>query len=391
LVLFLLMAAAVAGIAPGQSPPGMPPVPVLSKTPRGESPRTKEQIEELLARGRAVLNEPETKARLEEALRRLEAGEPAFPAGTARRAAAPVDRPIETVTLSVEGFQPLLEFASQLQLRTGVPIGYEEPEWAFVGDTVRYADVPPEKLRGIGSLQMQQNRPDRRLLRRGGIEVSFEVYADTKRPPGDLHGFVGRVLEQAVADHLKRGNPGVFRVLDLGGYGFSLVAVGARDKDGVFRESVPPLDTVISFPEESRSPQATLSLIAKKMGEARGMAYGALGSFGQGQGVRLGAKAEPARDVLIRMFGSFMRMGQGALPEGYAALTQSRTWRLNYNVESGGHILYVETVTRQTPTADGPGAAQPAMLPPPIPEEVQRKIDELRNGRNAAGAGGAAR
>jgi hypothetical protein len=176
------------------------------------------------------------------------------------------------------------------------------------------------------------------------------VYADTKRPPRrNLHGFVGRVLAQAAADHLKRGNPGVFRVLDLGSYGFSLVPVEARDKEGVVKEAVLPLDAVISFPEETRSPDATLALIAKKIGEAAGRPIGAMGSFTRGEGVRMGAKAESARDVLIRMFGSFMRMGQGALPEGYAALTRSRTWRLNYNVESGGHILYVEAVTRQTP------------------------------------------
>lgn len=116
------------------------------------------------------------------------------------------------------------------------------------------------------------------------------------------------LLQSSLSDHARRGNPGIFRLVSVGGYGFSIVPEQIRGERGQWISVQSPLDARISFPTQDRSLEATLQLIVKTVSEVTGEKVQAntqtIGLFSVYAVAKthVGAQNEVARDVLARTF-----------------------------------------------------------------------------------------
>jgi hypothetical protein len=227
---------------------------------------------------------------------------------------------------------PLREAVKQVQWKFGVAVAYEEPAWAAPGDLMPLIDTPDI----INSPVRTRMDPNLFSPTVGSVEVRLPVDL-LKQSPREL---TASLLERVVSDHNARANPGRFRVVDLGNFGFSVVPVEVRDQDGTWRDAVNPLDTVISFPEFEGSTGEILDKIGKSVSaatnhELRVMLDTSLGPipiFKQTK-VHLGAQNEPARNVLARVLRGMRYPDNDSVP------VQKFSWDLKYDLNKRAHTL----------------------------------------------------
>jgi hypothetical protein len=265
-------------------------------------------------------------------------------------AAQPAPDRSETITLSVTNVpRPMLELIERLQARLGFPISYEEPQWVHPDDSVRTKDIPVNHLlaQGMSPEKIADIRPEAIGPALGSLEVRFDVNPKTGVPTGNLNKFVTTLFDTAFNSHSEHHNPGEFKTLDLGIDGVTVVPSAVRNKEGTLESAQSPLDAVISFPEEERSVQETLRLVGDRIASATGQnLFVNDAGFPTGQVVRVGAKAEIARDILARIL-----RDTHPLSPRVSQPVPRRAWRMTYSVENGTY--YLRFVALQKEQADG--------------------------------------
>jgi hypothetical protein len=233
------------------------------------------------------------------------------------------------VVVPISNIRPLADAAKILQAKFGVPISYEDAPWENQADIIRTKDIPGQK-------DSERLNPDLLAPAVATLELRLTTDAKTKAVLQTPSETLQAVLDQ----HAERGNPGRFRLINLGQFGLSVVATQARNREGALVAVTSPLDAIVSFPDEERTTYDTVRLIGTAIGSATGQPVGVdLSGLPREQVIRIGAKAETARDVLARA----LRSIQFADPR-IKAVIPKRSWRLLYDPKLHRYGLYLETV-----------------------------------------------
>jgi hypothetical protein len=230
-----------------------------------------------------------------------------------------------TVAIDVtEESNPLKEVASQLTAQFGIPVAYEEPAWIAPSELMRLVDSPSVRRKSHPTVVASLD-PGLRTAAVGSLRILV-----TARPNEDDSQFLRDVLRELIGDHGRRGNPGVFKLVEMREYGYAIVPVNIRDSQDQWIPSSSPLDERISFPVSKRSLGATLELIASSISDVTGQKVRAetttpgLNSIFSVATSTVGAQNEVARDVLARTLRE-LAVGDEAPPK--------MVWSLQYFVE----------------------------------------------------------
>ena len=253
-------------------------------------------------------------------------------------------RAIDGVTIARDGEytiddpRPLEQGAKLLERKAGVPIWYEDPQWAFSGDLAQAADLP-------GNRELVARNPGWRgpLVPRGG-----SMFVNLPRTLADFRSANPvNLLETVIASHGQIKNSASFKVVQFGDNEFSIVGTGAASKEGQQTVQAPPLDRRITFPEAERTLAETLNLICDAI-NVRLMAQ-FTGGPDKSRHVRIGTNNEIAREVLART----MRMPGGT----------KIAWVLNYMPDLHLYTLGIRPVQIEVSGPNGVGHLQTLFWP----------------------------
>lgn len=165
------------------------------------------------------------------------------------------------------------------------------------------------------------------------------------------------MLQAAVDDHKKSGNPGEFTLLQ-DAEGVVIVPVSVRNSNGVLVPNRSPLEVNITFPELQRSPLETLEVIATAIRAASGERVEVMSAPFQGLAskalISIGAANEQARSVLTRTLSTpFSNVGTAKVPQIKLA------WRLLYDPGQRTYGLNVHQVMVEATSPTGATILRP--------------------------------
>ncbi|HVT59512.1 MAG TPA: hypothetical protein VHR45_14055 [Thermoanaerobaculia bacterium] len=195
-----------------------------------------------------------------------------------------------TVLVRAEGLRPLASLASELGMRHGLAVTYEDlpkPEPGEVGEAARH-HLPDL----TASARHAVDEPP-------SIGLRYEVGAATglvEDPPA--------LLSEAVAAQ-NQGEPrGSFR-LERHGDTYHLVPAAVRAADGSLRPVLSLLDVAIDLAPEERTVQDSLDAVLAAVGRAHGVSIHYVGWGRVQQLCRLGFSRLPADEALERVLERF--------------------------------------------------------------------------------------
>jgi len=216
-----------------------------------------------------------------------------------------------TITIHESGSRCLPYAIERIADITGVPINYEGVP---IENPADMEDLANTIIRNGSAAVI--HRP----IARGGV-LNVTVYLSGVDAGADALSAV-----QAVLDAYRRAQlPGDYAVEQKGGriYVFPTQTLSAN---GIERDVMPVMSTPITFPVADREVVDTLQLIADSISKKAGVRVILAGQpFSNDPRVTLGADAQPAREVLARLFEQY-----GELP--YYALynPEARVYYLNF-------------------------------------------------------------
>jgi hypothetical protein len=192
--------------------------------------------------------------------------------------------------VDIEGSRPLAQAARTLENRHGLMITYEDPRY------VHNTDLSDATLRVRRDLDARGAKPVRTVLipREGAIHAAYFYRGE----PGDALA----AIELLLSAHSNHGNPGVFRVAQVGDV-FHVVGIAARNEDGALETQQPLLDVKITLQERERTLLDTVRQICDAVTEHSGhlLVVGTVPTnFLVQQSSAIGARQTPAREVLLR-------------------------------------------------------------------------------------------
>ena len=195
-------------------------------------------------------------------------------------------------SLSVNGNRPVALAAETLEKKYGWLITYEDPPYVHESDLL---DVTEKVRRDLDKFKPGQ--APRILIPKGG-ELAFEYSIDSKsKRPAD-----SAVVVQQLLDAYAVANPGIFR-LDRDGQRLHIVAIAAKNTEGVLVPRRSVLDVSITVPEQKRNGLQLLDAFCATVTAASGtrvlLAGAPLTLFHNSQ-TEAGAKDQRARDFLTR-------------------------------------------------------------------------------------------
>jgi hypothetical protein len=225
------------------------------------------------------------------------------------------------LTLNISDPRPLARAAEQLQQVFGVPINYEDPRYEHSDDVV---DVTNDVARNAPA--------GTRVIvpRGGGVKVSVEVPAVTNNPARSAADFQN-ALSSVLQAYTSAGYATEYQAESVNGMLYITpkrmrMAVGGNARV----ESV--MLTPITFSFQERSGAETLDLIVEALSKTCGykvqVGVAPVGALLQTR-LALGASAQPARDVLARLFAGLTKNGQPALAYHLYFDPQMRFYMLN--------------------------------------------------------------
>jgi hypothetical protein len=208
----------------------------------------------------------------------------------------------DVVVAVTDESNPLLKVADQVSQQLRVPIAYEEPAWLAASDFIRQVDSPEIQAR-FSPAVIAKIDPAIRVAALGTVSAKAALHEGQ-----DAMQVAADILQESLSDHSHRGNPGIFKLVSIGGYGYSIAPEQIRNGQGQWISFQSPLDARISFPTQDRPLEVTLQLIAKAVSEATREKVQAdtqavgLSSVYDVAKTHIGAQNEVARDVLARTF-----------------------------------------------------------------------------------------
>src|ERR1044072_5816830 len=194
--------------------------------------------------------------------------------------------------ISVNDPRPVALSAETLEKKYGWLITYEDPPYVHESDLL---DVTEKVRRDLDKFKPGQ--APRIFIPKGG-ELAFEYSIDSKsKRPAD-----SAVVVQQLLDAYAVANPGIFR-LDRDGQRLHIVAIAAKNTEGVLVPRRSVLDVSITVPEQKRNGLQLLDAFCAAVTAASGtrvlLARAPLTLFHNSQ-TEAGAKDQRARDFLTR-------------------------------------------------------------------------------------------
>lgn len=246
----------------------------------------------------------------------------------------------QTVIFSVTGTKPLAQAAEQFEMRYGIPISYEDPNYVYDGDLID--QTPPAYA------QSHPNAPTApaRVVPKGG---SLVLRGDPKKQLSLFNAAADAMpmLQSLVDDHMKAGYPGQFKVIPSGD-GFDIVPMAVKNSAGTLVPDQSLLETRITLPELQRTADRTLDGICEAIRSNTGKNIGV--GMNQFQSLywvaTVGANNEPARTVLERTLDGLHTNSSGAqIPKA--------AWSLMYAPGMKMYFLNVRQVIVEAPSPVG--------------------------------------
>lgn len=192
----------------------------------------------------------------------------------------------ERVSISVDEGRPLAAVVRELERRFGWIITYEDPAYLFA----------PE-IKDVRHLR-RDGKDLPLLVPRGGPFTFSYTLPPTSPTTSPQEALLGALLDQ----YHQTGYAGRFR-LERTGPVYHIVPEMAKDESGVLRPYASILDTKISLPDEEVNGMELIESIVAAVhesGDARLRGSSAL----RGVRVRIAARDESVRSILVRMFAS---------------------------------------------------------------------------------------
>jgi hypothetical protein len=238
--------------------------------------------------------------------------------------------------ISITEGRPLAQAAALVQLNLGTAISYEDPPWIFSDDIVRAAETP-------WGAEILKTRPNFNAVvpKNGTVDVRIPMAAN-----GRVALMPEPAIQKLLDDHGQRNNPGKFRVQRLSDdYGFAIVPISARDANGRNGPVTSPLDSAVFFEEADRTGLEALNKLFEAVGQGHTgykVEIGIVPNHLAETRVRLGARGDIARDVLVKLLNTHQwsdSRNRGVIPK--------MSWRLFFEPKGKFFVFNLVTVQRQ--------------------------------------------
>jgi hypothetical protein len=247
------------------------------------------------------------------------------------------------VIFSVTDPRPLAQAAEAFETHYGIPVSYEDANYAYAGDlddktAPEYAKSHPGGRRA--------------LIPKGG---SLTLRGDPKLAVHSAQDAMP-LLQSLLDDHKKAGHPGEFKLIPNGD-GVAIVPSAVKNAGGILLPDHSLLETKISLPELQRTADGTIQAICEAVQTNSGKIIGLASSPFQGiqpYSVTIGASNEPARSVLERTFESL-----GFAEPGHVGHIAKASWSLLYAPGSNIYALNLRQVRVEVPSPAGGKVKRP--------------------------------
>jgi len=251
--------------------------------------------------------------------------------------------------ISVNEPRPLAKAAELLERKYGVRIAYEDATYAYGGDLVDKTDQ-----------KYKQTHPSAKVLipKTGALTIVLPVGLAASEGLGATAN-PAPTIQTAIETHMANGYPGEFKLIStVNGDAFDIVPTGVRSAAGVVVADRSPLETLISFPNIQRNAMDTLKLICNNVSIATGktITLGMLPKDLSQQQIQMGTNAEPARDVLARLFD-----GRTWADSHNIAKIPKLSWALLYGPDLEIYGLNVRIVMADVASPNGLKKLRPVM------------------------------
>ncbi len=220
---------------------------------------------------------------------------------------SPLTAQITTEILTVQDPRPLSAIGAAIEVRTGVPINYEDARYEHEADLQDVTDtiMSPE--------QKAQARPGVRVIVPKGGTLTTSLSTDPAGPFPDFLSASTALNAALQAYHGSGAFSAKFAVSTRNGALF-IKPTQIRDAAGENRDSTPVLDTAVTLEHRTRRGIETLDLLAKVLSTASGYRVEVgtvpLRAMIESQ-VTMGAEKEAAVSVLTRLLGSVAEASGG--------------------------------------------------------------------------------
>jgi hypothetical protein len=236
--------------------------------------------------------------------------------------------------------RPLAKVAEMLERKTGIPVDYEDPEYAYAGDIKDVTDT-------VARPEFRQEHPDHRVLIPSGGSVDFKLPLNAA--PAAQIASAASSLQSVIDQHHARGNPGTFQIRQAD-QRLQIVPTGVKGQSGRLAASSSVLDTLITVPEREWTGLQIVDQVCQAVTAASGTRVFAgmvpLNLLNQTT-VELKADNEPARNVLVRAFAGLART------QGVSMPIPQLSWQLFYAPDAKDYALNIHIVVAETPAPFG--------------------------------------
>ena len=241
----------------------------------------------------------------------------------------------QTVIFSVTG---LAQAAEQFEMRYGVPVSYEDANYAYAGDLID--QTRPDYARSHPNTPRLFSPKSGPLTLRGDPKEHLSLFnAAADAMP---------MLQSLLDDHVKAGYPGQFKLIPSGD-GLDIVPVAVKNANGILLPDQSLLETKITLPVVRRNDIEILDAICAAVRTNSGKNIGvATNQFVSLYWVvTIGADNEPARTVLQRALDGLKFTGDPTDKVPKAA------WSLRYAPGLEMYLLNVRQVVAEAPSLTG--------------------------------------
>jgi hypothetical protein len=246
------------------------------------------------------------------------------------------------VIFSVSGPRPLAAAAEAFEMHYGIPVSYEDANYAYEGDLDDKTAPEYAKSHPGGS---------RLLIPKGG---HLTLRGDPKRTLLFAQDAMP-LLQSLLDEHVQAGIPGQFKLIPNGD-GVAIVPSAVKNAGGILLPDQSILETKINLPVLKRTGAETLNAICEAIRTSSGKNIGVgTSSFHQGiqpYSMTIGADNEPARSVLQRALA-----GVGFAEPGHVGHIPKTSWSLLYAPDM--YALNVHQVVVEVPSPAGGKVKRP--------------------------------
>jgi hypothetical protein len=276
-----------------------------------------------------------------------------FLAFASLRVASSQISPTSSLTLQITDPRPLAAAVLKVEQLSGLAVNYEDVPYLFSGDVQDITDqitTPTQKAQGIAGVRV--------LVPRGGMLSVPILVSSSTRLLADAPSVLNALNAILAVHNASVSSPGQFRLTNNNGVFYVEPTIG-HSTTGTSVQVTPVLSTQVTIPLQQINGIEALKLILDQVSKATGVPRIKLGSIPAFTFIRdkikFSATAEPANQVLSRLFASLYSEGSAAPVD-----SQTMSYRLLYEPKEQDYAINIHPVMN-------PNSKQTASNPQPKP------------------------